>query len=118
MNHKDIQITLNYIQSFRDKTMNLSEIKQGDFFKFLPDQDVHYLINTRGSDHANIYQTNHYTTFVVIKKNKVSILAKPVDGIVQYPFKFQGEVNNQKIKVVDPVIVQVENPPVNNFYQT
>lgn len=92
--------TDNFIQE-----MNLSQLKQGDFFVFIPDQIIYYL---RSSVDGVEFNTNSYTKYEVLKKNEKSVKVKPIDGRVEYTFKFSGKLNNETIICKDVKIKTYE----------
>lgn len=87
--------------------MLLSEIKLGELFKFVAGQIIYYL-NGSGP-HVNEYETNGFTLFVVLKKNEKSVKCRPVDGRVEYTFKFSGEANwSDKVELKNPKIIKCD----------
>lgn len=86
--------------------MLLSQLKNKENFKFLPDQEIYYLLGR--SPHGILYKTNCFTVFEVLKQNDKSVKVKPIDERVEYYFKYAGPLNNDTVQCQDVNVTKIE----------
>lgn len=84
--------------------MLLSELKKGDYFSFIEGQVALYMTN---NNNASEYNTMSHVEFEVLKKNEMSVKVKPIDGRIEYVFKFKGHFNGYQKEGIDCVVEKV-----------
>lgn len=84
----------------------LSQLKDGDLFKFIKGQEALYIVN---KTMWQSLETNDFTDYIVLQKNKVSVKCRPLYGSVEYIFKFSGVFSNYREGVDCEIIIEKEN---------
>ena len=84
----------------------LSTLKKGDYFKFLEGQKAIYLTNNNKFSQFDTSDINHIE-YEVLKMNHKSIKVKPVDGMIEYVFKFKGDFISESLNGIDCVVEKI-----------